>query len=166
MYYYVLWRQQKLTLLLLNTCPVLANSVDPDQLATEEANWSGSALFVIKYVNFYQKPGSSNLIGLKFEIGAVSLFRMTRVKTKCLLQGDNVSRNITLAVTWENVPMNMYAQRRIGSACVCICAIWPVFAEISMHYANVCSNILKISPPKIESFPIKILVVFIFLLKT
>ena len=38
-----------LTLLLLNTtCPVLANSVDPDQLA-------GSALFVIKYVNFYQE---------------------------------------------------------------------------------------------------------------
>ena len=27
-----------------------ANSVDPDQLASE-ANWSGSVLFVIKYVN-------------------------------------------------------------------------------------------------------------------
>ena len=53
-----------LTLLLLNTtCPVLANSVDPDQLASSEANWSGSALFVIKYVNFYQKSWSSNLIG-------------------------------------------------------------------------------------------------------
>ena len=39
----------RLTLLLLNmTCPVLANSVDPDQL--------GSALFFIKYVNFYQNP--------------------------------------------------------------------------------------------------------------
>ena len=50
-------------LMLITTCPVLANSVDPDQLASEEANWSGSALFVIKYVNFYQKPGSSNLIG-------------------------------------------------------------------------------------------------------
>ena len=32
------------------TCPDFANSVDPDQLASE-ANWSGSALFVIKYVN-------------------------------------------------------------------------------------------------------------------
>ena len=31
--------------------PAFANSVDPDQLATEEANWSGSALFAIKYVN-------------------------------------------------------------------------------------------------------------------
>ena len=49
-------RNLLLTLLLLNTtCPVLANSVDPDQLASEEANWSGSALFVIKYLNFYQK---------------------------------------------------------------------------------------------------------------
>ena len=38
------------------TCPVLANSVDPDQLASEEVNWSESALVVIKYVNFYQKP--------------------------------------------------------------------------------------------------------------
>ena len=62
-----------LTHLLLNmTCPVLANSVDPDQLASEEANWSGSALFVIKYVNFYQKPGSSNLTGWKLEVGVAS----------------------------------------------------------------------------------------------
>ena len=62
-----------LTLLLLNTsCLVLANSVDPDQLASEEANWSGSALFVIKYVNFYQKPGSSNLIGWKLQVGVAS----------------------------------------------------------------------------------------------
>ena len=49
------------------TCPVLANSVDPDQLASEE-----SALFVIKYVNFYLKPGSSNLTGWKLEVGMVS----------------------------------------------------------------------------------------------
>ena len=56
-----------LSLLLLNTsCPVLANSVDPDQLASEEA------LFVIKYVNFYQKHGSSNLIGWKLEMGMAS----------------------------------------------------------------------------------------------
>ena len=95
-----------LVLIKLKTCvnpslaehdmPVLANSVDPDQLtseeanwsrsalfvikyvnfydqlASEEANWSGSALFVIKYVNFYQKPGSSNLIGWKLEVGVVS----------------------------------------------------------------------------------------------
>ena len=38
-----------LTLLLLNTtCPVLVNSVDPDQLTSEEANWSGSALFFME----------------------------------------------------------------------------------------------------------------------
>ena len=61
---------KRLTLLLLNTtCPVLVNSVDPDQLASDEANWSGSALFVIKHVNFFQKPGSSNLIGWKLGVG-------------------------------------------------------------------------------------------------
>ena len=43
--------------------PCFTNSVDPDQLASQEANWSGSALFVIQYVNLYQQPGSSSLIG-------------------------------------------------------------------------------------------------------
>ena len=41
-----------LTLVLLNPdIPCFANSVDPDQLASEEANWSGSALFAIKNAN-------------------------------------------------------------------------------------------------------------------
>ena len=39
---------------------------------SEEANWSGSAQFVIKNVNFYQKHGSSNLIGWKLEVGLAS----------------------------------------------------------------------------------------------
>ena len=53
----------QLTLVLLNpTYPAFANSVDPDQLASKEANWSGSALFAIQYVNLYQQPWSSNLI--------------------------------------------------------------------------------------------------------
>ena len=40
-----------LTLVLLTrTYPVFTNSVDPDQLASEEANWYGSTLFAIKYV--------------------------------------------------------------------------------------------------------------------
>ena len=49
-----------------------ADSVAPDQLASEEANWSGSALFAIKYVNLYQQTGSSNLIGWKLEVGMAS----------------------------------------------------------------------------------------------
>ena len=41
-----------LTLVMLNPdIPAFANSVDPYQLASEEANWSGSALFAIKYMN-------------------------------------------------------------------------------------------------------------------
>ena len=50
------YERNALILLLLNyTFLVLANSVDPDQLASEEANWSGSALLIIKYVNFFHK---------------------------------------------------------------------------------------------------------------
>ena len=52
--------------------PVLTNNVDPDQLASEEANGSGSALFAIKYANLYQQSGLSNLIGWKFEVGLAS----------------------------------------------------------------------------------------------
>ena len=52
--------------------PAFANSVDPDQLAYEEANWSGSALFAIQFVNLYKQSWSSNLIGWKWEVGVAS----------------------------------------------------------------------------------------------
>ena len=45
--------------------PAFANSEDPDQLASEEANWSGFALFAIKYGNLWRQSGSSNLAGWK-----------------------------------------------------------------------------------------------------
>ena len=62
-----------LTLVLLNPgMSCFANNVDPDQLASEEANWSGSALFAIKYANLYQQSGLSNLIGWNLEIGMAS----------------------------------------------------------------------------------------------
>ena len=51
-----------LTLLMLSTTgPVLANSVDPDQLASEEANWSGSSLFVIKQGSYMSGKCQENL---------------------------------------------------------------------------------------------------------
>ena len=37
------------------TTPTFANSVDPDQMASEEAIWSGSTLFVIQFVNLNEK---------------------------------------------------------------------------------------------------------------
>ena len=61
--------------------PAFTNSVHPDQLASEEANWSGSILFVIQHVNIYQQPGSSKLTGWQLEMGRHrNLFSMTRVK--------------------------------------------------------------------------------------
>ena len=67
----------------------MANNADPDQLASSEASWSGSALFAkagyinrtrvnilelfaIKYANLQQQSGSSNLIGWKLEVGVAS----------------------------------------------------------------------------------------------
>ena len=54
--------------------PAFANSVDLDQLASEDANWSGSALFAIKYVNLFRKSWSSYLISWKFEVSVASWF--------------------------------------------------------------------------------------------
>ena len=49
-------RKKRLTLILLFTAtPTFANSADPDQMASEEAIWSGSTLFVIKFVNLNEK---------------------------------------------------------------------------------------------------------------
>ena len=36
---------------------------------SSEANWSESSLFVIHFVNLYQQPVSSHLIGWQFEVG-------------------------------------------------------------------------------------------------
>ena len=53
-----------LTLILLfTTTPNFANSVDPDQMASEEAIWSGSTLFVIQFVNLNENIIWCNLIG-------------------------------------------------------------------------------------------------------
>ena len=52
--------------------PCLSKQCNSRSLASEEANWSGSALFAIKDVNSYQNPGSSNLIGWKLEVGVAS----------------------------------------------------------------------------------------------
>ena len=49
--------------------PVFANNVDPDQLASEENKWSGSALFVIQYVNLHQHAW---LTGWQLEVGVAS----------------------------------------------------------------------------------------------
>ena len=98
-----------LTHLLLNTkCPVLANSIDPDQLDSSEANWSWSALFVIEYVNFYQKPGSSNLIGWKLEVGVAFSF----IQQSDWLEIRSGRGFLIYSAMVENVHSDMYAQRR------------------------------------------------------
>ena len=54
--------------------PAFANSADPNQLASEEANCSGSTLFAIQYANLYQLFGSNNLTGWKLTVSVASEF--------------------------------------------------------------------------------------------
>ena len=62
-----------------------------------EANWSGSALFVIQYVNLYQNPESSNL---KIWSGCGNLFSRTRVNLKCLYCNRPFTKFLTLMLIW------------------------------------------------------------------
>ena len=81
---------KNLTLVMLTQIyPAFTNSVDPDQLASEEANWSGYALFAIKYENLYPKPGLSNLIGWKKWVGILiySVWQGLTAKLFCLCWG-------------------------------------------------------------------------------
>ena len=59
-------------------------AINPCLAQPEEANWSGSVLFVIQYVNLYQQTGSSNLIGWKLEVG-VAPYSTWRVLTHLCL---------------------------------------------------------------------------------
>ena len=82
LYSYFSMQTPNLTLVLLNPDMPWLCSVDPDQLAFSEVNWSGSALFVIQKVNLYHQPGSSNLAGWQLDVGRhLNLFNMARVKT-------------------------------------------------------------------------------------
>ena len=58
----------------IRICPAFQNSVEPDQLATEEVNWSRFALFVIQFVNLYQQSELSYLFGWQLEMGMASSF--------------------------------------------------------------------------------------------
>ena len=49
------------------------NSVDPDQVACEEAIRSGSTLFVIQFMNLYAQTTLSYLIGWQSEMGLANL---------------------------------------------------------------------------------------------
>ena len=49
------------------------NSVDPDQMASEEAIWSGSTLFFIQFVNLYEQTTLSFLIGWQSETSVANL---------------------------------------------------------------------------------------------
>ena len=54
------------------TTPTFANSVDPDQMASEEAIWSGSTPFVIQFVNLNGNIIWCNLIGGESEMGVAN----------------------------------------------------------------------------------------------
>ena len=76
------------------------DSVDPDQLASEEANWSGSALFAIQYVNLYQQSGSRNLIGWQLQVGMVSYLAWRGLTLKALI--TKTADDILICLFYQN----------------------------------------------------------------
>ena len=56
----------------INPCPAEPRHTLPLQTVQIQISWL--TLFVIKYLNLYEKLGSSNLIGWKLEMGMASQF--------------------------------------------------------------------------------------------
>ena len=71
----LIWRSVVfcLTLALLRIGIAFKNSVDPDQMASKVAIWSGSTLFVIQFVNLYEQTTLSYPIGWPSEMGVTNL---------------------------------------------------------------------------------------------
>ena len=108
--------------------PCLSKQCRSRPVASEEANWSGSALFVIKYANFYRNPGSSNLTGWKLEVSVSCLFSMTRVKLELFFRQSThlhyMSRNVRQRTLWkvrpEKILISSYIRHviRIFARCI------------------------------------------------
>ena len=175
----------RLTLLLLNTtCPVLAKCVDPksvansagpDQLASSEANWSGPALFVIKYGSFYKKPGSSDRIGGKLEVGVAFKFIQQGKGKDQLLKSQSKTGfshfsifNIksTPLIRWhlDSTKVFLIAEFNCIRRRFCIRTTEPKHTTEYTLRKHAYSNIMKILQPKKDNF--QIIFFFIFLLKT
>ena len=92
---------------LIHYCTINPSNAEHDmpcfskQCRSEEANWSRSALFVIKYVNFYQKPESSNLIGWKLEVTAWEGLRSPTFQKTQLSYEVDLSRECLLLSCWK-----------------------------------------------------------------
>ena len=68
-----------------------------------EANWSASALFPIKYVNLYQQPGSSNLIGWKLEVDVAVYSAWQGLRGLFIYGGFLIGKSIYCVMSWRSV---------------------------------------------------------------
>ena len=86
----------------------MANSADPDQLASSEANWSGSTLFAkagLGLKGLYTLSGHSAIL---YKRGTLPDFLLTLLlKNGPLWRGEN-SFHLDEAKNWELPPLNMY----------------------------------------------------------
>ena len=131
------WRNFKhtkhLTLILLfTTTSTFANSVDPDQVAPEEAIWSGSTLYVIQFTNLKTLYDIIWLADSQKWVWLIKLFSRIRVNIRGSgLRGLFLRENpfvglylhhclklyITFmwATTLENIALDMFTQENLKS---------------------------------------------------
>ena len=71
----------------------MTNSADPDQLASEEANWSGSTLFAkAGYIRIQQDKGSAH-------IQPFSIWTAAQACNLCMMSCILSVRSVTIAAT-------------------------------------------------------------------
>ena len=85
-------------------CPAFTNNDDLDQLASEEANWSGSALLVIMYVNLYQQHGMSCIRWVEYRALRYAMVRYQKAswRFETVFGADSLSETERCIATRQN----------------------------------------------------------------
>ena len=115
-----------------------------DQLASEEANWPGSTLFVIKYLYLCQQSWSSSLIGWKLEVGGASIYSAWQGLESFNGTGpDTLGRFVVMeTILWLSVCLTHLSlathKRDTGKQCrprsdAAVCGVWSGSTLFSLH---------------------------------
>ena len=130
-----------LDICLCNPCPAepgyacLCKQYRSRSVGLWRSQWFGSALFAILYLNLYQQPGSSNLIGWKLEVGPTSKFTQTELHV--LMVRNMLSTKVGFQPVILGLRDKITDPDHDNVIYYCICCLWKLCSFVT--FSGVCS---------------------------
>ena len=130
-----------LDICLYNPCPAepgyacLCKQYRSRSVGLWRSQWFGSALFAILYLNLYQQPGSSNLIGWKLEVGPTSKFTQTELHV--LMVRNMLSTKVGFQPVILGLRDKITDPDHDNVIYYCICCLWKLCSFVT--FSGVCS---------------------------